>query len=105
MKDNLKNHNTGFRKDFLWYAIGSVFPLLAGFVKTPIFTRHFSGEAFGQFGLVGITFSFLGMLLFSWISSCLWRYYGKYKTSGDLSLLYSNLIFLFTISFVFFVAL
>ncbi|UCE92879.1 MAG: oligosaccharide flippase family protein, partial [Flavobacteriaceae bacterium] len=105
MKDNSKKSNSGFRRDFLWYAIGSIFPMLAGFLKTPIFTRHFSSESFGQLGLVGITFSFLGILLFSWISSCLWRYYGKFKSSGNLSLLYSNLSFLFAASFIFLIFL
>ncbi|WKK66774.1 oligosaccharide flippase family protein [Lutimonas zeaxanthinifaciens] len=100
MNDNLKYNNSGFRKDFLWYTIGSLFPLMAGFLKTPVFTRHFSSESFGQLGLVGITFSFIGMLLFSWISSCLWRYYGTYKSSGKLKLLYSNLSFLFATSFI-----
>ncbi|MCA0930997.1 polysaccharide biosynthesis C-terminal domain-containing protein [Lutimonas saemankumensis] len=101
MNDNSKYSDSGFRKDFLWYAIGSIFPLMAGFLKTPIFTRHFNSESFGQLGLVGITFSFLGILLFSWISSCLWRFYGKYNSSGRLNLLYSNLSFLFASSCVF----
>lgn len=89
-----------FKKDFFWYALGSILPMLIGFIKTPVFTRHFDTEAFGQLGIVSISFSFLGMMLFSWISSCLWRYYSSYKTSEGLTTLYSNLLFLFTISVI-----
>ena len=80
--------------------LGRYFRYWPGFLKTPIFTRHFSSESFGQLGLVGISFSFLGMILFSWINSCLWRFFGKYKSSGRLKLLYGNLSFLFITSLV-----
>ena len=95
-----KNIRSSFRKDFLWYFIGSVVPMVIGFVKTPIFTRYFTKESFGQLGLVTITFSFLGMILFSWISSCLWRYYSKYEAANQLRTLYSNLFLLFSISMI-----
>ena len=92
-------HKTAsFRKDFLWYFLGSIVPMMIGFLKTPIFTRYFDKESFGQLGLVTITFSFLGMIFFSWISSCLWRYYSKYEAGKQLKFLYSNLFFLFFIS-------
>ena len=87
-----------FRKDFLWYFIGSMVPMLIGFVKTPIFTRHFDKASFGQLGLVSITFAFFGMVLFSWISSCLWRYFSKFKESEELNILYTNLFVLFSSS-------
>ena len=89
-----------FKKDFFWYALGSILPMFIGFIKTPVFTRHFDTEAFGQLGIVSISFSFLGMMLFSWISSCLWRYYSSYRSSEGLTILYSNLLFLFTISLI-----
>jgi len=89
-----------FKKDFFWYSLGSILPMFIGFIKTPVFTRHFDTEAFGQLGIVSISFSFLGMMLFSWISSCLWRYYSSYKTASGLTILYSNLLFLFTISLI-----
>ena len=34
-------------------------------------------------------------MLFSWISSCLWRYFSRYKEAKELQILYSNLFFLF----------
>ena len=98
MQDKDQHKRAAFKKDFLWYFIGSIVPMMVGFVKTPIFTRYFDKESFGQLGLVTITFSFLGMIFFSWISSCLWRYYSKYEASGQLRSLYSNLFFLFSIS-------
>ena len=90
--------NKNFFKDFLWYFLGSFVPLLIGFIKTPIFTRHFDKEAFGHLGLVTITFSYFGMLLFSWIASCIWRYYHKYHQENQLRRLYSNLAFLFMLA-------
>lgn len=90
--------NKTFIKDFGWYFLGSFLPLVIGFIKTPIFTRHFSKEDYGYLGLVTITFSYFGMLLFSWIGSCIWRYYNKYQNQNNLKKLYTNLIFLFTIS-------
>ena len=72
--------------------------MVIGFIKTPVFTRHFAKDSFGQLGLVTITFTFLGMLLFSWISSCLWRFYGRHEASNSLPRLYSNLFFLFLVS-------
>lgn len=98
MQIHEKEIRSTFRKDFLWYAVGSFIPMMISFVKTPIFTRHFDKESFGQLGLVTISFAFFGMLLFSWISSCLWRYYSKYKTKGRLTDLYTNLAILFLIS-------
>ncbi len=104
MEDKLKNYSLlpkgSFMKDFLWYFVGSFVPLLIGFIKTPIFTRHFSSEAFGSLGMITITFTFLGMFLFSWIGSCIWRYYGKYHKNNTLATLYTNLIFLYFISFL-----
>ncbi len=78
--------------------MGSIIPILIGFIKTPIFTRHFDKEAFGHLGLVSITFSYIGMLLFSWIASCIWRYYHKHAEANSLKILYSNLMALLTAS-------
>lgn len=89
---------SNFKKDFFWYFLATMLPMFIGFIKTPVFTRHFDAGNFGQLGIVSISFSFLGMVLFSWISSCLWRYYSSYKSSKGLSILYSNLFFLFIIS-------
>lgn len=95
----IKNTNSFF-KDFSWYFLGSFIPLLIGFIKTPVFTRHFNKVEYGSLGLVTITFTFFGMFLFSWIGSCLWRYYNKYESDNSLKTLYSNLFFLYISAFV-----
>lgn len=93
--------DSSFIKDFGWYFIGSFLPLLIGLLRTPIFTRHFSREEYGYLGIITITFSYLGVVLFSWISSCIWRYYSKYDLKNNLKTLYSNLILLIFISSIF----
>ena len=90
--------NKAFIKDFSWYFLGSFLPIVIGLVKTPIFKRHFDKEAFGHLGLVTLTFSYFGMLLFSWIASCIWRYYHKYSQENSLKKLYSNLGFLLVLA-------
>jgi len=97
-KKTIKINNHTFIKDFSWYFLGSFVPLLIGFAKTPIFTRHFNKEDYGFLGLITITFTYLGMVLFSWIGSCIWRYYSKYKLENRLKELYSNLALLYFIS-------
>jgi O-antigen/teichoic acid export membrane protein len=96
----MSNSNNSFLRDFSWYFLGSFVPLLIGFIKTPVFTRHFNKEEYGYLGLVSLTFTYFGMLLFSWIGSCIWRYYTKYKTKKILKTLYSNLLFLYGLSFI-----
>lgn len=102
MKDKLKLtrplYKNPFIKDFSWYVLGSFFPIILGFIKTPVFTRHFSARDFGELGLVSIGFNLLGVLFFSWIGSCIWRYFAKYKSQGKLGSFYSNLLFLSLIS-------
>ena len=87
-------------KDFSWYLLSSFFPLLVGFVRTPVFTRHFGTEDFGSLGVVQATFSYLGMFLFSWISSILWRYYQKYKLEKRRKELFGELMLFFGLSLV-----
>jgi len=94
------NKNHYFLKDFSWYFFGSFIPILIGFIRTPIFTRHFNKEEYGYLGIVSLTFTYLGMLLFSWIGSCIWRYYSKYDSHNRLKVLYSNLTFLYFLAFL-----
>ena len=89
-----------FLKVFRRYFLGSIIPIAIGIIKTPIFTRHFNQGEFGYLGITTITFSYLSMILFSWIGTCIWRYYPKYKLNKQLNELYSNLLFLFIISFL-----
>ena len=102
--EEIKSHagikRTGLLRDFGWYFTSAFLPLLVGLLRTPIFTRHFSTEDFGSLGIVQATYSYLGMLLFSWISSCLWRFYQKYKMSARSEVLHGSLLLFFSISIV-----
>lgn len=78
-----------------WYLLGTLIPMGVGFFKTPIFTRYFTPEEYGYLGLITITFSYFSIFLYSWLASCLWRYYNAYKNKNDLMDLYSNLFFIY----------
>lgn len=84
--------------DFLWYLTGALIPALVSIVRLPVFTRYFTPEEYGYYSLVTVTFTYLSITLYSYISSCLWRYYTPYKENRQLPKLYSNLALLFLIS-------
>ncbi len=92
------NNKYSFFKDFKWYLFGSFIPLLIGFIKTPVFTSQYTKSDFGKLALVQVTFSFISIFLFSWLGSCIWRYYEYYNTKKKLNKLYSNILFLHIIS-------
>ena len=86
-----KPNNRLFIRDMGWYLVGSVIPMGVSFIKTPIFTRYFTPEEYGYLGIVTITFSYISIFLYSWLSSCLWRYYNAFKNKNNLRGLYSNM--------------
>ncbi len=90
----------GLIKDFAWYSASSFLPLAVGLFRTPVFTRHFGPGDFGSLGIVQVTFSYLGMFLFSWISSCLWRYYQRYRKESRSGQLNGGLMIFFGVSFL-----
>src|SRR5690606_7852762 len=63
-----------------------------------IFTRHYSTEDFGYLGLVMTTFSYLSTISFSWLASCMWRFYNEFNKRIGLGKLYSNILFLYALS-------
>ena len=83
-----------FYKDFLWYFAGSIIPAAIALFRVPVFTRYFTPEEYGYFTLVSSTFTYISVVLYSWISSCLWRFYIEAKKNQTLNELYSNLFFL-----------
>ncbi len=85
-------------KDFSYYLIGAVLPLIIGFIKTPIFTRHYSPEDYGYLGLVMIAFGYFTTLSYSWLSNSMWRFFNKYKSNEQLPLFYQNIFTLFLYS-------
>ena len=90
--------NKKFQKDLFWYLLGSIMPALLSFIRNPIFTRIFTPEEYGYYSIVVHTFSYLSIILFSWIGSCLWRYYFEYRKKNELKTLYSNIISLLLFS-------
>lgn len=89
-------NNRKFIQDMGWYLLGTLIPMGVGFIKTPIFTRYFTPEEYGYLGIVTITFSYISIFVYSWLSSCLWRYYNAFKNKNDLKGLYSNLFLIYT---------
>lgn len=94
-----------FLKDLFWYSLGTIIPILASLIRTPIFTRYFSAEEFGIYGLVFITFSILSVFLYTWMANAIWRFYYKFKKLNKLDTFYTNLIFLFLVASVVFAIL
>lgn len=88
---NESGNNKRFLLDMAWYLAGTLVPMGIGFIKTPIFTRYFTPEEYGYLGIISITFSYLSVFVYSWLASCLWRYYNAYKNKGDLKNLFSNI--------------
>jgi O-antigen/teichoic acid export membrane protein len=93
-----KENNSKFIRDMGWYLLGTLIPMGIGFVKTPIFTRYFSAEEYGYLGIVTITYTYISIFLYSWLSGCLWRYYNAYKNKNELNNLYSNLLFIYLLA-------
>lgn len=67
------------KKDLFWYLTGAVLPMLVLMLRSPIFTRVFSPEEYGQYTLVFLFFMYLSALKLEWIRASIWRYYVKYK--------------------------
>ncbi|MCB2220788.1 MAG: oligosaccharide flippase family protein [Bacteroidetes bacterium] len=91
-------NNKYFIRDMGWYLVGSIIPMGVGFIKTPIFTRYFTPEEYGYLGIVTITFTYISIFLYSWLSSCLWRYYNAFKNKNNLKGLYSNMTAIYLVA-------
>lgn len=97
MQQTTKNKKSFFH-DISWYMFGAMIPMLLNLFKTPIFTRYYSTEDFGYLGLVMTSFGYLSVISFSWLASCMWRYYNEFKKRIGLNRLYSNILFLYGVS-------
>ena|SRR5690554_6103063 len=80
--------------------IGAVIPVLIGLAKSPIFTRYFTPEEYGYYSLAFVTFNYLSIGLYYWLSTCIFRYYLNYKKHDDLSKFYSTITLLYIASTV-----
>lgn len=86
------------KKDFIWYSIGAAIPMIINLIKIPIFTRYFSPTDYGYFTLINTTYSYINLFAFSWLLSCVWRYYIHEKNNKELNKFYNNILALFLIA-------
>jgi len=93
----MKDANRFIGKDFLWYFIGNICPIIIGIIKFPIYTRIFSPAEFGAYSLIMLVFTYVSVVCYSWINGCAWRYYFAYKRNGKTKQLFTNLSLLFSI--------
>lgn len=89
-----------FFVDISWYLLGAIIPMALNLIKTPVFTRHYTTEDFGYLGLVMTGFGYLSTVSFTWLGSCMWRYYNSFKKKNMIDKLYSNVLFLYFLSTV-----
>lgn len=88
------------KKDFIWYSVGATIPMILSFIKTPIFTRYYSPTEFGNFTLINTTCNYINLFAFSWLVSCVWRFYIHEKNNKELNKFYTNIIVLLSIGFI-----
>lgn len=88
------------KEDFFWYFIGAVIPMILNFIKMPIFTRYFSPADYGYLTLINTTYSYISLFTFSWIISCVYRYYIHEKNNMELEKFYTNIIFLLFVGMI-----
>jgi O-antigen/teichoic acid export membrane protein len=85
-------------RDFIYYLSGSLILAIIAIIRLPVFTSHFTPSEFGVFSLVSITYTYLSVTLYNWITSCIYRYFHEYGESKQYPELFSNIIFLFLVS-------
>ena len=85
-------------RDIMWYLLGSAIPMTIAFIRSPIYTRIFSPEDYGYYTLAFITFNYLSLVFFSWLSGCVWRYYNQFKKEKKLNTLITGIVQLFVLS-------
>lgn len=102
----ITSHRSQVKIDVFWYTLGTVLPILISLLRTPVFTRYFTPEEYGNYSLVFITISLFSVFIFTWIASCIWRFYYKFKKYNKLGSFYTNLfvIHIFT-SIVFIISI
>lgn len=101
MIDSPNDHKNIF-KDIGWYLIGAAIPIIVSLLRSPVFTRYFTTEEYGNYSIIFITISIVSVFLYTWLSNSVWRFYFKYKKSGELSSFYpSLLILIFTATILF----
>ncbi|MBN2487369.1 MAG: oligosaccharide flippase family protein [Bacteroidales bacterium] len=96
----VKSGKNKLYKDFAWYFSGNIATIIIAIIKSPIFTRHYTPEEYGNYTIVTVTFSILSIILFTSASSCIWRFYNQYKIKNRLDLLYGMLLLFYGASII-----
>ncbi len=68
-------------------------PMGVMFLRTPIYTRYFSPAEYGEYTLVYVVNTYISVFAFQWVINNIWRFYLKYKKSGQ-NLYFRQSIFL-----------
>jgi O-antigen/teichoic acid export membrane protein len=83
-----------FIKDMLTYLPTKLLPALTSLITTPIFTRLFLPDEYGDWALATGVTAFLYALSISGIGSAVLRFFPSYETKSDLNGFFTNLLVL-----------
>ncbi len=71
-------------------------PMGVMFLRTPIYTRYFTPAEYGEYTLVYVINTYISVFAFQWIVNNIWRFYLKYKKSGQNIYFRQSIFLLFT---------
>lgn len=87
----VKNYSNRFIIDILRYSPSKIIPLLVSFLWSYIFTRLFSPEEYGIYGLVISITGPLVIIVVEWAAQPLGRFFSDYYTNGKMNV-YNSLV-------------
>jgi O-antigen/teichoic acid export membrane protein len=93
-----KSISKKFYTDSLWYLIGSALPAIALLLRSPIYTRIYSTESYGLYSIAYISFSYVTSISYQWITNNAWRYYLKYKKTGQIKTFWTVALLMYFVS-------
>ena len=85
-----ENVVTSLIKDTIYYIPSRILPVLFGFIGLSIYTRVFSPEEYGNYSLILVTITLLGMFTYSWVNNSNLRFYRVYKDNNNLNIFYTT---------------
>ena len=85
-------------RDFAFYLSGSLIVALVAIIRLPVFTSHFTPAELGIYSLVSITYTYFSLVLYNWITSCIYRYFQEYRNGHHRNVFVTNIVFLVILS-------